>query len=122
MRLPGLLFSSNAIGWDVITRTGDSICLTVLGLDAATAYVLASILCRRLDTTMRMVHLFVDLFPQAKFMCGWALMYRWYERYDKHDSIHSYEEDLEDLPSWRYALVRKMFFTYESCYATYTFT
>ena len=89
-----------------ITRAGDSIFLTVLGLDAATAYMLASILCRRLDTTMKKMHLFVDLFHQADYACGWALLYRWYERYDRHDSIQVSEEDLEDLPSWRYTLVQ----------------
>lgn len=56
---------------------------------------------------MKKLHLFVDLFHQADYACGWAL-YRWYEKYDKHDSIQSFEEDLEDLPSWRYALVHEV--------------
>ena len=55
---------------------------------------------------MRKMHLFVDLFHQADYACGWALLYRWYERYDRHDSIQVSEEDLEDLPSWRYTLVQ----------------
>ena len=91
-----------------ITRSGDSVCLTILGIDAATAYVLASILCRRLDITMKKMHLFVDLFHQAQYACGWALLFRWYERYGRHDSLQSFEEDLEDLPSWRYTLVHEV--------------
>ena len=89
-----------------LTRCGDEVQITFLGLDSLKAHRLTQIFARRLDTTGRKIQTFVHAFPQPFNMCGWALLFRWFEKLHQHDQLHSYEEDLEDLVEWKYTLIQ----------------
>ena len=99
-----ILIGSHWAGCEV-TRCGDDVLITFLGIDSPKAHRLTQILARRLDTTGRKIQSFVHAFTQPFNMCGWALIFRWYEKLGQHDQLHSYEEDLEDLVEWKYSLV-----------------
>ena len=102
-----ILVDSHWIGCEV-SRVSDDVQITFLGVDSLKAHRLGQIFARRLDTTGRKIQTFVHAFPQPFHMCGWALLYRWFEKLGQHDQLKSYEEDLEDFVEWKYSLIHEV--------------